>query len=405
VHYNRKPIYALTSVHHISQTLALLPEFTYFCTKVKRNTHTIMAKVGDTVRYLNAVGGGRIIRIEGNIAVVDDDGFETPVLLRECVVVSTDQNTRMGAAIETPQPSKQAQSQTAPTTPTTQPAVPAEAAIETPGGDSLNVVLGWEAGDLRHIGTSGYDCYLINDSNYYLYFVLMAQRDGEEAWNTIYAGTVEPNIQLLVGEHTSEVVSALDHIRFQALAYKQGRTFQPKTPLDVRINIDATKFFKVHCFRPNEYFDTPVLATALVTNDVPADNAAKRADDTAKALRRALEEKKRADRRPVRRRPIVKTEDNDADPLEVDLHIDSLLDTTAGMSPADILNYQVDTFRRIMDANLRRHGRRIIFIHGKGEGKLRQALIKELEHRYRGQDVQDASFQKYGFGATQVTIR
>lgn len=57
------------------------------------------------MRYLNAVGGGRIVRIEGNIAVVDDDGFETPVLLRECVAVSTDQNTRMGAAIETPQPS------------------------------------------------------------------------------------------------------------------------------------------------------------------------------------------------------------------------------------------------------------------------------------------------------------
>ena len=362
-----------------------------------------MAKVGDTVRYLNAVGGGRIVRIEGNIAVVDDDGFETPVLLRECVVVSTDQNTRMGAAIEAPQPSKQAQP--APTIHTTQPAVPTEAAIETPGGDSLNVVLGWEAGDLRHIGTSGYDCYLINDSNYYLDFVLMAQRDGEDAWNTIYAGIVEPNIQLLVGEHTSEIVSTLDHIRFQALAYKQGRTFRPKTPLDVRINIDTTKFFKVHCFRPNEYFDTPVLATALVTNDIPADNAAKRAEDTAKALRRALEDKKRADRRPVRRRPVARIEDNDADPLEVDLHIDSLLDTTAGMSPADILNYQVDTFRRIMDANLRRHGRRIIFIHGKGEGKLRQALIKELEHRYRGQDVQDASFQKYGFGATQVTIR
>ena len=101
-----------------------------------------MAKVGDTVRYLNAVGGGRIVRIEGNIAVVDDDGFETPVLLRECVAVSTDQNTRMGAAIETPQPSKQAQPAQAQTTHTTQPAIPSEAAIETPGGDNLNIVLG-----------------------------------------------------------------------------------------------------------------------------------------------------------------------------------------------------------------------------------------------------------------------
>ena len=362
-----------------------------------------MAKVGDTVRYLNAVGGGRIVRIEGNIAIVDDDGFETPVLLRECVVVSTEQNTRMGAFAEPTAPSKEQKPTPAPTPRPVETSVPAEAAIETPGGDSLNIVLGWEAGDLRHIGTSGYDCYLINDSNYYLNFVLLARKDDEQAWNTVYSGTVEPNIQLLVGEQTSEVVTAFDHIRFQAVAYKQGRTFAPKSPMDVSVNIDTTKFFKVHCFRANEYFDTPVVAVALVTNDVPADRQTKRAEENAKTLRRALEEKKRADRRPVHRRP-VKKDDDKSDPLEVDLHINSLLDTTAGMSPAEILNYQIDTFRRVMDENLRNHGRRIIFIHGKGEGTLRQALNKELAHRYRGHDVQDASFQKYGFGATQVTI-
>ena len=45
-------------------------------------------KIGDTVRYLNAVGGGIIVKIAGNMAYVDEDGFETPVLLRECVVVA-----------------------------------------------------------------------------------------------------------------------------------------------------------------------------------------------------------------------------------------------------------------------------------------------------------------------------
>ena len=48
-----------------------------------------MAKIGDTVRYLNSVGGGTIVRIDGNMAYVDEDGFETPVLLRECVVVAS----------------------------------------------------------------------------------------------------------------------------------------------------------------------------------------------------------------------------------------------------------------------------------------------------------------------------
>ncbi len=42
-------------------------------------------KIGDTVRFLNSVGGGRVTRIEANMAfVTDEDGFDTPVLLKVC---------------------------------------------------------------------------------------------------------------------------------------------------------------------------------------------------------------------------------------------------------------------------------------------------------------------------------
>ncbi len=89
----------------------------------------------------------------------------------------------------------------------------------------------------------------------------------------------------------------------------------------------------------------------------------------------------------------------------MDLHAAELLDNVAGLGPADILNAQIDRFSEIMEANLRRPGQKIVFIHGKGEGVLRQAIMKELKHRYKGHDVQDASFREYGFGATQVTIK
>ena len=43
-----------------------------------------MAKVGDTVRFLSTTGGGRVVKIDGQIAhVEEDDGFVTPVLLKE----------------------------------------------------------------------------------------------------------------------------------------------------------------------------------------------------------------------------------------------------------------------------------------------------------------------------------
>ncbi|MDE6271756.1 MAG: hypothetical protein K2M31_01975, partial [Muribaculaceae bacterium] len=46
-----------------------------------------MIKQGDTVRYLNSVGGGIVTRIDGRIAYVDDNGFETPCQIKELVVV------------------------------------------------------------------------------------------------------------------------------------------------------------------------------------------------------------------------------------------------------------------------------------------------------------------------------
>ena len=49
-------------------------------------------KVGDKVRFLNEVGGGIVKGFqEKDIVLVEDaDGFDIPMLIRECVVVDTD---------------------------------------------------------------------------------------------------------------------------------------------------------------------------------------------------------------------------------------------------------------------------------------------------------------------------
>lgn len=90
--------------------------------------------------------------------------------------------------------------------------------------------------------------------------------------------------------------------------------------------------------------------------------------------------------------------------IEVDLHIDALLETSAGMNNAAMLEHQLSIFRQTMQSYKHAKGQKIVFIHGKGEGVLRKAIIDELKLRYSKCDWQDASFQQYGFGATQVTI-
>lgn len=93
------------------------------------------------------------------------------------------------------------------------------------------------------------------------------------------------------------------------------------------------------------------------------------------------------------------------DVIEVDLHINELVDTTAGMSNADMLQLQLDKFHAVIEENKNRKGQKIVFIHGKGEGVLRKEIEKLLKTRYKTYYFQDASFREYGFGATMVTIK
>ena len=356
------------------------------------------------MRFLSSTGGGRIVKIDGQIAhVEEDDGFVTPVLLKELVVVATagEEASRRdifgGTGQKKQEQERERQSKFVPT------AVPEapepEPVVETPEGEKLNVTLAYQAIELKHLSTTDFEAYLVNDSNYYLYFTYLSRADDADGWTTRYAGLVEPNMQIFIEELSREQVGRLDRVAFQYVAFKRDKEFRLKAPVAIEARMDTTKFFKLHCFRENPYFDEPVIAVDIVKNDIP--QRAMTLDSSS--LEDALKQKRAADRRPLAR-PVQKKQPKDG-PLVVDLHIHELIDNTHGLSNADILNYQVDAFRKTMDENLRNHGKKIVFIHGKGEGVLRQALMKELNYRYKGHDVQDASFREYGYGATQVTIR
>lgn len=366
-----------------------------------------MAKIGDTVRFLNSTGGGRIVRIEGNIAHVEDsDGFEIPALLKECVVVMEATAAPKSSASKTSAPKTSVPASYTSSYPSKETPAPAAKAaepelpkIETAGGDKLNVVMAFEASDLKSLSASDFDAVLVNDSNYYLNFSFATRADDDDKWTLRRAGVVEPNIVLTLCTLEPKQLNAIDRALLQFVAYKDDKQFEAKEPVSVEKKVDNTKFFKLHCFKPNPYFDTSVIAFDIVKDDRPA----KEIVIDPQQLQKAIREKNESEHAP---RKISKpTANRKNDIIEVDLHINELLDSTKGMSRAEMLNHQIDEFRKVMDANLRNHGQKIVFIHGKGEGVLRQALLKELTHRYKGHDVSDASFREYGFGATQVVIK
>lgn len=361
-------------------------------------------KVGDTVRYLNAVGGGRVMRISDGIAYVDDEGFETPVPVRECVVIGNSHVFGNGNSSipskEADEPKKKAAPKPSAILDDDEAALTHLPVVETATGNVLNIVLGFEPVEIKTLSQSDFDAYIVNDSNYYIFVSVMTRESGTKEWTPRYDGVIEPNIQEFTFSLHQSDLPHLDRICVQYAAFKRDRAFEAKAPGSVEFKIDATKFARLHCFRPNPYFDSPVIAFEInvndrVQHDMPEINPAQ--------LKRGIQEKAREERRNA---PVQsKSSKPSGKIIVVDLHASELLDTTAGLSPADILNLQIDRFTEVMQQNMKHIGQKIVFIHGKGEGVLRQAIMKELNHRFKGHDVQDASFREYGFGATQVTIR
>jgi len=86
--------------------------------------------------------------------------------------------------------------------------------------------------------------------------------------------------------------------------------------------------------------------------------------------------------------------------MEVDLHVEKLVKSRSGMSNADILNKQLDTATHKVNFAIKNRIPKIVFIHGVGEGVLREELYR-LFNRYNLK-FEDASYHRYGLGATEV---
>jgi dsDNA-specific endonuclease/ATPase MutS2 len=93
------------------------------------------------------------------------------------------------------------------------------------------------------------------------------------------------------------------------------------------------------------------------------------------------------------------------DEMVVDLHIEDLVDSHAGMSNGQILNIQLAHFNRELNVAIRSKIKKLIVIHGVGEGVLKSCIRKEMYENYPQYDFHDASYRDYGYGATEINLR
>lgn len=373
-------------------------------------------KIGDKVRFLSEVGGGVVTGFqEKDIVLVEDaDGFDIPMPVRECVVIETDDYNVPTPAARAAKKRMENQSAARTDAATTEasssalgsgwkaehpvkPQVSVYRQPEVKGGDVLNVYLAFVPEDIKAVSTTPFEAYLVNDSNYYMYYTYLSAEG--KSWTTRSHGLLEPNTKFLLEEFEKSELNDREHVAVQLVAFKDNRAFAMKPAVNVEIRIDTVKFYKLHTFRQTDFFETPALMYDVVKNDLPAKQVYVSAED----LQDALMKKKTVDH-PSAPRTIVKRGGKN-EIIEVDLHIGELLDDTHGMSNREMLNYQLDKFREVMEQYKNKREQRIVFIHGKGDGVLRKALLDEMKRKYSACKTQDASFQEYGFGATMVTIK
>lgn len=89
--------------------------------------------------------------------------------------------------------------------------------------------------------------------------------------------------------------------------------------------------------------------------------------------------------------------------MEVDLHLEKLVDDESGLSDGEKLSFQIDYFERMLNTAIRERKRKLVVIHGVGEGVLREEVRKTLQY-YEGCRFDDADPRRYGYGATVIDI-
>ena len=354
-------------------------------------------KIGDKVRFLSETGGGRVSGFQGkNIVLVEDeDGFDVPMPVNEVVVVGDESYDTSRIVEGKQQQQKQAQQKKQEEEPADRPITFRPMPEERRGGEQLSVYLAFVPMEVKELSKTRFEAYLVNDSNYYVRFTYLSAEGN--AWRLRATDEVEPNTKLFIEEFGREDLQGMERVSLQLVAYKRQKSFLLKPAVDVQMRIDGVKFFKLHTFQDSDFFEQP----ALIYTVVERDRVVRPLLIDAQRLKAEMYGSK--DEEP--RSPLVRMPAKEGDPIVVDLHAHELLDTTAGMSATDILNHQLDYFRKTLKEYEKKRGTKIVFIHGKGEGVLRKALVNELQYRYKQFTYQDASFQEYGYGATQVTIK
>ena len=335
-------------------------------------------KVGDRVDFLNDVGGGIVKKILDNklVLVETEDGFEYPVQERE--LIKSNRYSEDDVMIVAPdnRPKKVEEIFTD------------DVEVITKDNEEVNIYLAF----LKKPKTI--EMNLINDSNWYLLYVIQTF-DGSRY--TSIPGMLQPNYIETIRNFADDELNGIKNFRVQLIFFRKI-PYDTKNPVAIDTNFNISRLFDEKNYTKNDFFEKNALLVPIIEENPMAEAIKKLKNQEVEKIVYQKEVKSKKINEPKKFEKKVKQ-----DLIQIDLHINELLDDTTGMSAAEMLEYQMDTFKKELDAAMKdKHINKIVFIHGKGNGTLKNEIrnyLKQNKLKY-----QDASFQKYGFGATLVFV-
>jgi hypothetical protein len=344
---------------------------------------------GDKVRFLNDVGGGTISKISssGMVTVMDDDGFEIPVLATEIIVVGRDEYREPTPALSLKDELSARNSVFEPSK--TLAVQPDDDIVDS---DDYEILLAFIPENQTNPTDCNLDLYFINDSSFYCTYIVSYRTDANKL-NLLGHSTVEPETKEYVCTVDKADFGSKLHLNIMCFLYKHHE-YKYYLPEQVDVNVNPVKFYRNSSFVENDFFDEKAYILKIAANSIPELEI----EIDPRELEKAIKQKDavKSPTEPPPKKPDIE---------EIDLHIEELLDDIRGLDNGQILEIQKARFITALEAGFAAKTKKMVFIHGVGNGRLKYEIRRLLDTQYVGLvRYYDASFQEYGFGATMVIL-
>ena len=354
--------------------------------------------IGDRVNFLSSVGGGKVTKIiDSRMVMVEvEDGFEIPTLITDLVLDYRSQPTatRQQQIVDTVQREikekelvQQQQEEDARHGGLRRFAKEAE---------KEGVYLAFVPHEQQWLLTGAMDVVLVNHTPYEMLYTFTIKE--EEKFVNVDYGQMEKYEKVVV-----ETISR-DDLEYWCNGIVQA-IFTAETsdmvllPLNAPFSLRTNRFFK-----EGSYLMSGLLGEKAVMISLSDLVLLKSGDgDFTKILKEGVGSQAPKKDLIKQEAPIDKHKTAPGE-ATVDLHIGELVDNILGLSSHDMFKIQMDYFKKMLDSAIASDYTKVTFIHGVGNGVLKNTIIEELKN-YHNTENRMASIAKFGVGAIEVIIK